>query len=40
MEYDIFKSNLKKELSRYNIDLNNKAIAVIFHILKDLNIIS
>lgn len=40
MEYDNFKDNLKKGLSKYNINLNNKIIAIIFKVLSDLDIIS
>lgn len=39
MEYEIFKDNLKNELSKYNINLNNKIIAIIFKTLNDMDII-
>ena len=39
MDYENFKNNLKKELSKHNLNLNNKIIAIIFKVLKDLDII-
>lgn len=39
MEYDIFKDKLKEELCKYNINLNNKIIAIIFKVLNELDII-
>lgn len=40
MEYEILKDNLKNELSKHNIKLNNKIIAIIFKALNDMDIIS
>lgn len=39
MDYENFKNNLKEELSKHNLNLNNKIIAIIFKFLKDLDII-
>lgn len=40
MDYEIFKDKLKEELSKHNLNLNNnKKIAIIFKVLKDLDII-
>lgn len=39
MNYDNFKDILSNELQKYNIKINNKAIAIIFKVLSDLNII-
>ena len=39
MEYDIFKDKLKEELWKYNINLINKIIAIIFNVLNELDII-
>ena len=39
MEYGIFKDKLKKELCKYNINLNSKIMAIIFKVLNELNII-
>ena len=39
MNYEVFKTNLKEELSKHNLNLNNKIIAIIFKVLKDLDII-
>ena len=39
MNYEIFKTKLKEELSKHNLNLNNKIIAIIYKVLNDLNII-
>nr|WP_294572332.1 hypothetical protein [uncultured Romboutsia sp.] len=39
MNYEDFKARLKEEFSKNNINLNNKLIAIIYLVLKELKYI-